>query len=66
VVDQLKFQTMQLSSVSKGAPQFDNIIPDQEQEIVGLRERAVRLCSIGDDLAGVDVTAQIRAILNID
>jgi len=39
--------------------------PDQRQELDDLRNQAVQLCGAGNEQEGLDVTAQAKAILDI-
>ncbi len=40
--------------------------PDQSTEVNDLRNQAVQLCGAGNEQEGLDVTAQAKAILNIE
>ena len=39
---------------------------DQKTEVSDLRSQAVQLCGAGNEQEGLDVTAQAKAILNIE
>ena len=39
---------------------------DVKTEVTDLREQAVQLCGAGNEQEGVDVTAQAKALLNIE
>jgi hypothetical protein len=43
----------------------DKITPEQRQELDDLRNQAVQLCGAGNDQEGLDVTAQAKAILDL-
>ena len=45
------------------AAQLDS---DQKTEVTDLRSQAVQLCGAGNEQEGLDVTAQAKAILNIE
>lgn len=39
---------------------------DQKTEVTDLRSQAVQLCGAGNEQEGLDVTAQAKALLNIE
>lgn len=41
------------------------LTPEQRQELDDLRNQAVQLCGAGNDQEGLDVTAQAKAILDL-
>ena len=45
------------------AAQLDS---DQKTEVTDLRSQAVQLCGAGNEQEGLDVTAQAKAILNVE
>ena len=42
-----------------------NVGPDQKAQIEDMRNQAVQLCGAGNESEGLDVTAEAKAILNI-
>jgi hypothetical protein len=42
-----------------------NIGPDQRAQLEDMRNQAVQLCGAGNEAEGLDVTAEAKAMLNI-
>lgn len=42
------------------------LAPDQRAQIEDMRNQAVQLCGAGNEQEGLDVTAEAKAILNIE
>ena len=42
-----------------------NVGPDQRAQIEDMRNQAVQLCGAGNEAEGLDVTAEAKAMLNI-
>ena len=43
----------------------DQVGPDQRAQLEDMRNQAVQLCGAGNEAEGLDVTAEAKAILNI-
>ena len=43
----------------------DEVGPDQRAQLEDMRNQAVQLCGAGNEAEGLDVTAEAKAILNI-
>ena len=43
----------------------DSVGPDQRAQLEDMRNQAVQLCGAGNEAEGLDVTAEAKAILNI-
>ena len=43
----------------------DNVGPDQRAQLEDMRNQVVQLCGAGNEAEGLDVTAEAKAILNI-
>jgi hypothetical protein len=40
--------------------------PDQRAQVEDMRNQAVQLCGAGNEQEGLDVTAEVKAMLNIE
>lgn len=54
-----------IAKIDAALASSDKITPEQRLELDDLRNQAVQLCGAGNDQEGLDVTAQAKAILDL-
>ncbi len=54
-----------IAKIDAALASSEKITPEQRLELDDLRNQAVQLCGAGNDQEGLDVTAQAKAILDL-